>query len=195
MVHALQTFHTRYLATTGAWLRVGALLCALIAGLLVVVTRATSAAAGAPARLVGSAAPTLVLPAEQHGNLLPGTVSLRAYRGHPVLVVFFFTLCVHCLGELQTVHTLPPTVAALGVRIVYVDSPGEAPQTVDAYMVRVGVTAPTLLDAQARAAKRFNIAYYPAIVLLDSQSIVRAAWVGDTSAAALVAGIRALPGG
>lgn len=160
---------------------------------------AARAAAGSQrvSQLVGQPAPSFALPAEAHGHVQPGIVSLDAGRGHPQLLVFFYTLCTHCLGELATTHDVTQHVAqdpahAGDLRVAYIDSPAENPMIPDAYVTRVGIDAPVLLDHDAQVAGRYGIAFYPTLVLLDGSGVVRATWTGEPSAATLEGAIDSL---
>lgn len=150
-------------------------------------TVAIRAGSGAPSfeRLLGQPAPDFALRAEQGGHALTETVSLTALRGHPVLVLFTYTLCPHCLGETQIVQSLASAEQRRGLRVVYMDSPAEAPDIVSAYQQRVGLDAPVLLDTGGDVAKRYGVRYYPTLVLMDARGIVRQVWTGEVSERAL----------
>jgi peroxiredoxin len=183
----------RLTAPTARWLRVGLVLLALAALALVVAARASGGAQEVD-RLVGRPAPAFTLPVEAHGQTQSAPVSLAAQRGHPVLVVFFYTLCTHCLGELETVRDVAAAHASSGLQALYIDSPAEPRGIPDAYLSRVRIAAPALLDDDAHVAATYGIRYYPALVLVDAQGTVRATWTGEASATALDDGIRRLAG-
>ncbi len=184
----------RRLARSPAWrLRVALVLLVLLALGLGVAIQATTGAQTLDA-LVGHPAPAFSLPAEAHGKAQPGSITLAAQRGHPTLLVFFYTLCTHCLGELQTVRGVVAAHAASGLVSLYIDSPAELPAIPDAYLARIGLDAPALLDRDGAVAATYGIRYYPALALLDAQGVVRASWTGETSAAALDDGLRRLTG-
>lgn len=172
----------------GWWMRVALLALALLALALGIAVRATAGAQTLDA-LVGRPAPAFSLPAEANGQLQPKPVSLASQRGHPTLVVFFYTLCTHCLGELQTVSGVVSAHAAAhpasGLVPLYIDSPAESPAIPDAYLSRIGIDAPVLLDRDGAVAASYGIRYYPALALLDARGTVRASWTGEASAASL----------
>jgi len=181
--------------TPAWWLRASLAALALAAVALGVAARALAGPADGPRRLLGGPAPSFTLPAEARGRPLPDPVALAAHRGHPVLLVFFYTLCTHCLGELQTAHAVAGADAGRGLDVLYVNSPGERPSIPAAYAARVGIDAPILLDVDAAVAARYGIRYYPTLVLLDGGGIVRDAWTDETGAATLEAAIQRLDGG
>jgi peroxiredoxin len=164
----------------------------LAAVALSVTIRLSAPAPTAAQRLAGRPAPALALPAEQSGHLLPAAVSLAPERGHPTLIIFFFSLCPRCHADVLAVRQLEGDYAARGLRVLYVDSPAENSGIADAYAARLGITSPVLLDAGGNAAGRFGVRSFPDIVLVDERGIVRAAWTGETRQEALRAAVVAL---
>jgi peroxiredoxin len=171
------------------WLRMSLVTLALAAIALGFATRALANTPSAAQRLVGSPAPAFALPAEARGQPLPGTVTLEQQHGHPVLLAFFYTLCAHCLTQMQTVRDVSARYADRSLGMLYIDSPGEPATLPAAYLDRVGIESPVLLDRHAAVAARYGIRFYPTLILVDAQGTVRAVWTGDTSAAALGADI------
>lgn len=174
------------------WLRAALVAVALLGVALAMTVRALGGPADGPQRLLGKPAPTFALPAERGGQMLGEPVSLEAHRGHPVLLVFFYTLCTHCLGQLQMARDVGASEARRGLEVLYVDSPGERPSIPADYAARVGIDAPILLDANAAVAGCYGIRYYPTLLLLDAGGTVRGAWTGETDSATLAATIRRL---
>jgi peroxiredoxin len=177
----------------GQWLRAGILLVAL-AGLVLSIAARASAGAQTVNQLVGRPAPAFTLSAELRGQLQPTHFSLADQHGHPVLLVFFYTLCPQCLGQLQTVRDVTSAHAASGLAPLYIDSPAELPAIPYAYVIRDQIDAPVLLDSGGAVATAYGIRYYPTLVLVDGSGTVRATWTGTTSAAELDQGIRRLTG-
>src|SRR5262249_2337050 len=89
--------------TAPAWLRIGILAVALIAILIAVAIRVSAPTDATTRALVGKPAPDFTLPVTTAPGVTPQTVSLGAQRSHPVVLVFFFTLCTHCQQQLRTV--------------------------------------------------------------------------------------------
>src|SRR5258705_10174588 len=164
----------------------------LAAVVLSVAVRLSAPPAGGAQRLTGHLSPELSLPAEQSGRLLPSAVSLAPERGHPTLIVFFFSLCPHCHAVVPAVRQLEGAYAARGLRVLYVDSPAENSGIADAYAARMGITSPVLLDASGKAAGKFGGGDFPGNQLVNERGIVRAAWTGEAPQAALRAAVVAL---
>ncbi|MBF6591419.1 MAG: TlpA family protein disulfide reductase [Ktedonobacterales bacterium] len=178
--------------TPTQWLRAGVLLAALLAVALGIAARALAGPPQTAPRLLGQAAPAFALPAEQGGRQLPGTITLAAQRGHPTLLVFFYTLCPRCLSEVQAAQSATHDRATRGASVLYISSPAERPDIVDAYLGRLGISAPALLDAGGQLAARYRIRFYPTTVLVDARGVVRGVWMGETSAATLTQALAAL---
>src|SRR5215467_7590549 len=120
----------------------GVVLAGLLAVLLGATLRAQVDVPSSVANLAGTAAPGFTLPAERDTHLLPEPVTLSPGAGHPTVLVFFFTLCTHCLLETNTLHDLAATYSNGGLQMLYIDSPGESPKIADMYVKRLGISTP-----------------------------------------------------
>lgn len=174
--------------TAGSWLRIAAVACALLALGLAVLARAQAPTPDQARALIGHTAPAFSAPAAQDGRLLPQPTRYDPRSGGLTLLVFFDTLCVHCVAGVQTANATAATTPT-PVRVIYVDAPGENAEITGAYMARLRVAAPVLLDADARIASRYGVAYYPSVILIDPHGVVRAVWTGTLSAGELRAAI------
>src|SRR5690349_24333850 len=85
-------------------LRGGMLVSALLAIVLLVAFRATAPSSTAAHVRVNQPAMAFTLPAEQAGARLPASVTFAPASGKPTLLVFFYTLCTHCLLQIQSTH-------------------------------------------------------------------------------------------
>lgn len=178
----LETLRTRLPASAVGWLRAGVLCATLAAVVLGVAARALAGPPQTAATLVGHPAPAFALPAERGGQRVTGSVSLASERGHPVLLVFFYTLCTHCLSQVQAAAAVAHDEAGRNVAVLYISSPAERPDIVSTYLDRLEITAPALLDSGGAVATRYGVRFYPTLVLLDSRGIVRGVWLGETGA-------------
>jgi peroxiredoxin len=170
-------------------LRVTLAVLTLAAVVLGVTVRLTAPAA--TPNLAGSPAPSFALRTEAGGVPSPQVVSLAEQRGHPVLLLFTYSLCAHCLAETAAVAQLETIYGPVGLRVLYIDSPAEPPGIIAAFAQRIGVDAPVLLDTGGAVAQRYGIQTYPAAVLIDGNGVVRAQWTGETSTATLRAALTA----
>jgi peroxiredoxin len=180
--------------TSARWLQAAVVCLALLAVLLAVVTRVSGGSNTAAERLVGSPAPAFSLQAEYRGQVLPGTVSLAEQRGHNVLLVFMYSLCAHCLSQIDTVHELDTQDASPGLRVLYIDSPAESTSIISAYAERLAIESPStpiLLD-NGELAQSYGVRYFPTTFLVDARGIVRKVWTGETSGDSLRSAIELL---
>ncbi len=187
MIESLRAHWRKSPPTAAQALRGGMLASALLAIVLVVAFRATAPSATATQRHINQPAIAFTLPAEHAGVQLSAPVMFAPDSGKPTLLVFFYTLCTHCLLQMQSTHAV--TAGFPELQTVYIDSPSELPNLPDLMMQRLSITDPVLLDADGRVAARYGIAYYPSLVLVDGHGIVRAIWTGGTDAATLRTGI------
>jgi peroxiredoxin len=163
------------------------LAAALLAILLLVAFRACAPSPTSTRQRVNQPAIAFTLPAEQAGVALPSPVAFTPTSGKPTLLVFFYTLCAHCLLEMQTAHAVTSDFPNL--HVTYINSPAERPNLADLMMQRLAITDPVLLDDEGRIAARYGIAYYPSFVLVDGRGVVHNIWTGEVDAATLRAGI------
>jgi peroxiredoxin len=187
MIESIKAHWRESPPTAAQALRGGMLASALLAIVLMVAFRATAPSPSATQQRINQPAITFTLPAERAGAQLPVPATFAPANGKPTLLVFFYTLCTHCLLQMQSTHAV--TAGFPGLQTLYIDSPAELPNLPDLMMQRLGITDPVLLDTDGRIAARYGIAYYPSLALIDGRGIVRAIWTGETDAATLHAGI------
>ena len=174
-------------------LRLAIVAAALVALALAIVVRVNSPPADAARTLAGQPAPAFSLvPVVGTQTSMP-PVTLASERGHPVLLVFTYTLCPHCLSETRA--ALSAQRQATDLRVLLVDSPAESPAVVAAYLGRVQgntgyVTA--LLDSSGVAAHAYHVGLSPTTFLIDRSGVVRDVWVGETGEAILLSALRLL---
>lgn len=160
------------------WLRTGVIICAVVAVGLTGVARAQTPSPDAAIRLVGRPAPAFSLPVAHDGARLAAPVAFSEMTKQPTLLVFFDTLCVHCLAGVQTANEASDTAQRLGAQIIYIDSPGENAQITQQYMARLQIDPPVALDAHGRVASRYGVSFFPTMILVDAHGIIRDVWVG-----------------
>jgi cytochrome c biogenesis protein CcmG, thiol:disulfide interchange protein DsbE len=125
-----------------------------------------------PFRLVGKAAPALVVP-----TLDGTTFDLAAHRGKPVWVVFTGTYCPACRDEYPLMNGNAVRYASDGLVVVAVHVKEDA-ATVQPFVDALKVTFPVGLDADGSRAKAWDAAALPVHYWIDAQGIVQAAALG-----------------
>jgi peroxiredoxin len=177
----------------GWLLRAGMIACALVALALILITRVTTPNA-TTARLIGRQAPGFTLPAAQGGAMLPDATHFMGTSVRPTLLVFFNTLCVHCLSEINAARQVTAEDSSGAFNIIYIDTPGENAEITSAYMARLQINPPVLLDTGGAVAHEYHASYSPTVVLIDQHGVIRGVWVGETPATTLAAGIQSALG-
>jgi peroxiredoxin len=173
-----------------AWLRIAVIAVALVAVLVVVSIRVSTPSDPSPHALVGKPAPAFTLPLVTAPGATPQTVSLAGQRGHPVLLIFFFTLCTHCQSQLRTVHAAAAPYAERGLATYAINTPAESYDVLAHYASRLGFDPLVLRDSRETVAEAYGVQLYPTTILIDSQGIVRGVWTGETDAATLDRALR-----
>jgi peroxiredoxin len=119
-----------------------------------------------PAALANQEAPEFKLP-DSNGK----TVSLRAQRGHPVLLNFWATWCPPCVEEMPAMEQLARSLENTDVRMlaVSVDEGWDVVRRFFAAGTKMGV----LLDIDKAVAKSYGTEKYPETFLIDGQGRIR----------------------
>jgi peroxiredoxin len=175
--------------SVAGWLRLAVIGCAALAVALALLAHALAPAPNRSRALIGQSAPAFTLAAAQSDQTLAQPVTYAGHSAHPTLLVFFNTLCVHCVAGVQAAQAAAQTPGQSTAAVIYLDSPGENAEITGQYMARLQANPPVLLDKGAAVAQRYGVAYYPTIILVDAQGVVRAVWVGAPTASELAAAI------
>lgn len=146
------------------------MLTGLVLGLLLV---AGAQAAGFEAR-PATAAPEL------HARDLNGAPrTLADYRGKVVVLNFWASWCPPCLREMPSLERLREKMAGRPLEIVALDS-AETADEVKAYLARMQLGFPVLLDPDGSNTRRWKVFALPTTFLLDAEGRVRYVLTGPT---------------
>ena len=104
-------------------------------------------------------------------------LSLDEFRGEVVLLSFWATWCPPCVEELPSMNRLRARLYERGLRVVGVDV-GETAAQMRAFLKRVDVAFPNLLDVEASAAARWNVHAFPTSFVIDRDGRIRYGIVG-----------------
>ena len=137
---------------------------------------AVAAQAAPPAELkpwAGGPAPALSLK-----DLEGAAHSLQAHRGKVVVLNFWATWCEPCRDEMPSLNKLKQSfdgkpVVVLGVNV------GEGEGRIKAFLDKVPVEFPVLLDRDAAASRVWKVRMLPATFILDREGRIRYSHAGE----------------
>ena len=121
---------------------------------------------------IGKTAPDFELPA------LDGqAVSLRDFRGQPVMLNFWATYCDPCLYEMPIMQEALEEYADDGLVILAVDM-GESPSRVKSFVEHYGFSFTVLLDTNRDISLQYNVRTIPTSFFIDKDGVMKAVKVG-----------------
>jgi thiol-disulfide isomerase/thioredoxin len=118
-------------------------------------------------------------PALRAQDLAGVSKTLVDYRGKVVLLNFWASWCPPCLREMPSLERLRVKMAGRPLEIVALDS-AEAPEEVNAYLARMKLGFPILLDPDGSNTKRWKVFALPTTFMLDAEGRVRYVLTGPT---------------
>ena len=159
----------------------------LVTGLLVLVSVLSVAApAGVTAE---EAAPfdftypkqRLEAPAFQLQDLNGNDVSLDAYRGKVILVHFWATFCIPCLGEMPVLESLWQQYGGEGLVILGIAGDRGNTEIVREFAEKTGVSFPVVHDSDGRVRKQYEVAALPTSYLVGRDGKISGRAIGTRS--------------
>ena len=104
-----------------------------------------------------------------------------AYFGKPLVVRFWADWCKYCEGEMKAIETVYQ--ANKGKLQVLAINAGQDKATINAFIKKIGVTYPALLDENSAIARSYGVVGLPTTFFIDSKGIVRGKIVGEADEA------------
>ncbi len=136
------------------WLALGGVMACMVA------------ACGAPRT---SAAATPIPVSATGGPTLTGTdVSITAFRGHPVVLIFWASWCGPCHDEQPDLNLEYARWSSRGVVFLGIDL-RDNDKAALTYQEELGVPYPSIADSQATIAVNYRIPAAPALVFLNAK--------------------------
>jgi len=115
----------------------------------------------------------------QAQDLAGATKTLADYRGKVVLLNFWASWCPPCLREMPSMERLRAKMAGRPLAIVALDS-NETREEVNAYLAKMKLGFPILLDPDGGNTKRWKVYALPTTFLLDASGRIRYVLTGPT---------------
>lgn len=160
-----------------------------LAGLTVLVLLAVATLRPSAAPAVAAKAPNFTL-SRLNGA---GRLSLRALRGHPVLVNFWSSTCDACKAEMPALEAAYRRFRSRGLVILGVDTDGDRPADARAMARRFGLTYPLVADTWETVTDLYGVAGFPTSAFVDTAGRLLGTLPGAVDATAIRCGFR-LPG-
>ena len=104
-----------------------------------------------------------------------------AYLGKPLVIRFWADWCKYCEGEMKAIETVYQ--ANQGKLQVLAINAGQDKATINAFIKKIGVTYPALLDENSAIARSYGVVGLPTTFFIDSKGIVRGKIVGEADEA------------
>ena len=125
------------------------------------------------------ARPATLAPELKAQDLAGATKTLADYRGKVVLLNFWASWCPPCLREMPSMERLRVKMAGRPLAVVALDS-AETRADVDAFLAKMQVGFPILLDPDGSNTKRWKVFALPTTFLLDASGRIRYVLTGPT---------------
>lgn len=113
-----------------------------------------------------------------------------AYFGKPLVVRFWADWCKYCAGEMRAIE--PVYRANQGKLQVLAINAGQDKATINAFIKKIGVTYPALLDENSAIARSYGVVGLPTTFFIDGKGIVRGKIVGEADEATFTRYVREL---
>jgi peroxiredoxin len=135
---------------------------------------------GAPAAQIntGGAAPAF------QSSLLAGGQNdfPAAQAGKAVVMRFWADWCKYCEAEMKAIEAVYQRHKDKGLTVLAVNA-GQDKATAAAFIKKIGVTYPVLLDEEARVSKRYGVVGLPTTFFIDGNGVVRGKIIGEADEA------------
>ena len=105
-----------------------------------------------------------------------------AWAGRPLVIRFWADWCQYCEGEMKAIEAVYQRLKPRGLEVIAVNA-GQDKATVIAFMQKLGVSYPALMDENSAIAKRYGVVGLPTTYFVDAKGIVRAKLIGEADEA------------
>ena len=105
-----------------------------------------------------------------------------AYFGKPLVVRFWADWCKYCEGEMKAIEAVYQRHKGKGLEVLAINA-GQDKATIDAFIKKIGVSYPALLDEKSTIARSYGVVGLPTTFFIDGKGIARAKIVGEADEA------------
>ena len=106
-----------------------------------------------------------------------------AWAGKPLVIRFWADWCKFCEGEMQAIEKVYQRLKPRGLEVIAINA-GQDARTVAAFMQKIGVSYPALLDEDSAIAKSYGVVGLPTTYFVDARGVVRVKLIGEADEAA-----------
>lgn len=104
------------------------------------------------------------------------------YAGRPVVLRFWADWCRYCEDEMKGIEPIYRQRRAEGLEVLALNV-GQAPDKVSAFVGKLGISYPALLDEPADIARRYGVVALPTTYFVDASGVIRGKVLGEADAA------------
>ena len=112
----------------------------------------------------------------------PGVRFPEDSRGKAVVIRFWDDWCRYCEGEMQAIERVWQRHKSEGLEVLAVNAGQDRP-AVEAFIRKIGVTYPALLDEKSAIAKQYGVVALPTTFVIGRDGKIRAKLLGESDEA------------
>ena len=105
-----------------------------------------------------------------------------AAGGKPMVIRFWADWCRYCEPEMKAIDAVYRRHRDKGLEVFAINA-GQDKATVEAFIRKLGVTYPVLLDEQSSIARRYGVVGLPTTYFVDAEGVVRGKVIGEADEA------------
>jgi peroxiredoxin len=105
-----------------------------------------------------------------------------AAAGRPLVIRFWADWCKYCEPEMKAIDAVYRRHKEKGLEVFAINA-GQDKPAVAAFIRKLGVTYPILLDEQSAIAKRYGVVGLPTTYFVDAKGVVRGKVIGEADEA------------
>lgn len=127
------------------------------------------------------------------GSPAPGFATVRLdgsaarfpedFRGKPVVIRFWADWCRFCEPEMKAIDQVYQRRRGQGLEVLAVNA-GQDKEAVAAFIRKIGVTYPALLDEKSDIARQYGVVGLPTTYFVGKDGVIKAKVVGESDEAA-----------
>jgi cytochrome c biogenesis protein CcmG/thiol:disulfide interchange protein DsbE len=122
---------------------------------------------------IGTSAPDFHLPIYGGGGGIGSTISLAAFRGHPVVLNFYSESCQPCLAEVPYLERVYRGFDASGQFTLLGINQSDPKDDIRSFGNQYSVTYPLLFDGNGNVNMQYGVTAIPTTYFIDSRGVVR----------------------